>query len=184
MTRREFLLAQATLLAPFSGFGRFTRAIAAAEPSDQDSVRDVSSRVEMFVDRWLVEREQNVSLRLHEPQRREIVLTLDQPWEGASSAYYTIFRDGERVRMYYRASGTFQGGFQSPVQFALAESADGIHFERPQLGLYDHQGSTANNLVFRHPLAQDNFTPFLDANPNARPEQRYKAIFASGAGTL
>ena len=184
MKRRDFLLTQAALLAPFAGFGRTARVAAAADTSGDDEVRDIGSRVEMFVDRWLVEHEQNVSLRLHEPQRREVVLALDQPWEGASSAYYTIFRDGERVRMYYRASGTFQGGFQSPVQFAMAESADGIHFDRPQLRLYEHEGTTANNIVFRHPLAQDNFTPFLDANPEAKPEQRYKAIFASGAGTL
>ena len=55
---------------------------------------DVGSRLELFVDDWLIDGRQNVHLRLHGPVRREVVLHFDAPWEGAVSGYVGLFRDG------------------------------------------------------------------------------------------
>lgn len=129
---------------------------------------DIGSRVEMFVDRFLIGRlSGGADLRLTEPQRREIVLTLDQPWEGPVSAYYSVFRDGEVVRLYYRGGEAFT---------CYAESRDGgVHFTRPDLGLIDFKGSTHNNIIYRGKESAS-FAPFRDTNPNCKPEQRYKAL--------
>src|SRR4051812_288355 len=86
---------------------------------------DVGSRVEMFIDEHLIERKQNAELRLNIPTKREVVLTMDQAGEGPTSAYFTVFRDGDIIRMYYRGD---------PDRLTLyAESKDCIHFTRPQL---------------------------------------------------
>ena len=127
---------------------------------------DIGSRLEMFVDQFLVEKKQNVEHRLTEPAKREVVLELDKPWEGPVSAYYTVFRDGEKVRLYYRGGEDFT---------CYAESTDGVHFTRPDLGLYDHNGSQANNILFRDPK-DTSFAAFRDANPAAKPDERYKAL--------
>ena len=47
---------------------------------------------------------------------------------------------------------------------AYAESADGIHWEKPDLGLFEVNGSTANNLVWMGPGRQH--------GPLPRPESR------------
>src|SRR5688572_12832841 len=127
---------------------------------------DVGSRVEMFVDEHLIESKRNVEHHLTAPTKREVVLELDKPWEGPVSAYYTVFRDGDKIRLYYRGGEDFT---------CYAESTDGIHFTRPQLGLVEHKGSKANNVLFRDP--QDtSFAAFRDANPDVKPDARYKAL--------
>src|SRR4051812_34483085 len=72
---------------------------------------DVKSRVEMFVDDFLVDSSKNVSLKLNPPERREIVLALDKPWESDTSAYFSVLRDdANKVRMYYRGWADDKGG--------------------------------------------------------------------------
>ena len=44
-----------------------------------DSVREIGSRRELFVDRFLIARLDGASLRLHEPQPAEKVLEIDRP---------------------------------------------------------------------------------------------------------
>ena len=36
-------------------------------------------------------------------RREEVVMTLDRPWEGNSTDFFTVFRDGDIFRMYYEA---------------------------------------------------------------------------------
>ena len=56
-----------------------------------------------------------------------------------------------------------------------AESTDGIHFVRPNLGLHEIDGSKENNVILSG-VASHNFAPFLDTNPAAKPDERYKAV--------
>ena len=134
---------------------------------------DIGSRNEPFVDDWLIERMQGVSLVLHPPAKREVVLVADRPWEGGNSAYYTAMQAGSGVRLYYRGYCPDDGSEDQAT--CLAESGDGIHFTRPALGLYPFPGAPDNNIVYRGALSH-NFTPFLDANPGADPAARYKAL--------
>jgi hypothetical protein len=137
---------------------------------------DIGSRLELFVDGRLIDRVNNVSLRMHEPERREVVFRFDAPWEGSQSGYVTVLKDGDRFRMYYRGGGDLS----TEEVTCLAESTDGIHWTRPSLGLYEFDGSKENNIVWigdRKSYAEaHNFTPFKDENPAASPEQRWKAV--------
>ncbi|MEO6181842.1 MAG: hypothetical protein ABIP71_01790 [Verrucomicrobiota bacterium] len=151
--------------------------LAHADNPEKKSAADIGSRVEMFVDNWLIDsnRSRGVSLRLQTPSRREVVLTTDKPWEGKESAYFTVLQDGPRIRLYYRGFIP-EGGDASDKQVTcMAESSDGINFTRPNLGLYEFQGSKENNIVYMGVEAH-NFAPFLDTNPKAKPEERYKAV--------
>ena len=135
---------------------------------------DVASRWELFVDEFLVAQKNGVALKLHDPVRREIVLTTDKPWEGRTCAYFSVIQDGKRVLMYYR--GSSGGSDHSDAQVTcVAESNDGIHFTRPKLGLIEAGGTKDNSVIWRG-VESHNFSPFLDANPKARPEERFKAL--------
>ncbi len=137
--------------------------------------RPVGSRLQLFVDDWLIERMTGTSLRLHSPTPREEVFRFDAPWEGSQSGYVALLRDGKRIRMYYRGGGDLVREYT-----CLAESDDGIRWTRPSLGLFEHDKSKANNIIWTGKRkAYDeshNFSPFLDANPDAPPDQRYKAL--------
>ena len=151
-------------------------AAAKAQPLSNSPV-SIGTRVEMFVDSWLMDsnRSRGVSLKLQTPVRREVVLTTDKPWEGKDSAYFTIFQEGERIRLYYRGFIPAGGDASDKQVTCYAESSEGIHFNRPNLGLYEFQGSKENNIIYRG-VESHNFAPFLDTNPKSKPEERYKAV--------
>ncbi len=160
---------------------RFTILLAVALANAQTV--DVGSRLEPFVDHYLIDTlEGDARLRLHKPEPREVVLVTGQPWEGNTSAYFTIFRDGEIFRMYYRGSHfdeqTKKAGHREVACYA--ESRDGIEWTKPNLGLFSFDGSKRNNIVWDG-IGTHNFTPFLDTNPGCAPEAKYKAL-GRGAG--
>jgi hypothetical protein len=146
------------------------------------TVVHIGTRVEMFVDDWLIDVMSHVELKLHPPQRREVVLTTDRSWEGKTSGMYTIVKlHNGKFGLYYR--GYCPGADQDERQLTCyAESTDGIHFERPELGLVEFEGSTRNNVILKGRVSV-NFTPFLDKSPDVREEERYKAVGGVGRTT-
>jgi len=150
----------------------WTCSLQAAEPLQ------LGTRLELFVDDYLIQQTSgDVAQRLMLPEPREVVLTTDSPWEGNTSAYYTIFRDDDIYRMYYRGShfdeSTRQPGHREVTCYA--ESRDGIHWTKPELGLFEFEGSTRNNIVWDG-IGTHCFAVFKDSNPNCSKEARYKAI--------
>ena len=139
---------------------------------------DVGSRLELFVDDFLIgEMSGDVTQHLHKPVPKDVVLTTDKPWEGNTCAYYSIFQDGDLYRMYYRGSHADEKTLKSQHRevTCYAESRDGIHWTKPELGLFEWDGSKANNIVLDG-LGTHCFVAFRDMNPNCAPEARYKGI--------
>ncbi|MEN9934118.1 MAG: hypothetical protein RLZZ387_697 [Chloroflexota bacterium] len=133
------------------------------------TIRSIGSRLEPLIDDWLIDHMHGVILRLHSPVLREVVLAFDRPWEGPISFAPNVRRDGECFRMWYRAGG------DANQRLAYAESADGISWERPSLGLVEFQGSRDNNILLDGAQAQG-VSVFIDGNPAAVAEARFKAI--------
>jgi len=143
----------------------------------------LGSRRELFVDGLLVERLQGATIELCEPIDRGSVLALDQPWEGIFSAYTTILRDGEMLRMYYRGGPQqdLPDGTDAEVT-CYAESVDGVQWTKPKLGLFEVAGTRENNVVLAAVApASSNFTPLLDTRPDVPRDERYKALAYSKA---
>jgi hypothetical protein len=145
------------------------------EAAAQGPERVIGSELQLFADRWLIDRLERAKLVLHSPVPREVVFEFDAPWEGSGSGYVTIMRDGERYRMYYRGGGEF-----AREHTCLAFSDDGVHWTRPSLGLFEFEGSKENNIIWtgaeKAYWESHNFSPFRDDNPGVPLEQRYKAV--------
>ena len=142
----------------------------------------IGDRRELFIDQHLVaELKGDASRRLHHPIPREVAVTHDAPWEGAGSGYHTVIKDGDRYRMYHRGSklGVENGRLKVGKQvYCYVESHDGINWVKPKLGLHEHNGSKDNNIILTG-LGVHNFAPFLDTNPDCKPEARFKALAGS-----
>lgn len=152
---------------------------------------DVGSRRELFVDDALIQTlAGRAELRLHHPVPREMALVHDAPWEGTGSGYHSVFRDGPLYRMYYKAwnldvSKNKLDTSAHPLYCCYAESDDGVHWRKPELGLHEFRGSKANNIAIAsgaidgiktdagHPAV------FKDENPDCPPDARYKAVLRS-----
>ena len=87
---------------------------------------NIYNRIECFFTGRLIDEDKTTAdYRIHQPVRRETVITHDKPWEGSVSCYHVIIPDGDKYRMYYRGeSGLNLGGV-----ICYAESNDGIHWE-------------------------------------------------------
>ena len=158
LRRRELL--QATL-----AMGMGWR-LADAGRSDENRVNDIGSRRELFVDRGLIDRMTGTELRLQTPIPREVAIRYDLPWEDEFAFYSTLLKDGDTFRLYYR------GRYTKPVTTCYAESTDGIHWTKPELGLVEFRGSKKNNVILPTALQ---FCPFIDSRPGVPETERYKA---------
>jgi hypothetical protein len=57
-----------------------------------------------------------------------------------------------------------------------AESPDGIHWTKPELGITTVNGSKHNNVILADPAFSSDFSPFLDKRPGVPGDERYKAL--------
>jgi len=146
---------------------------------------EIGSQRQLFVDDFLIASfSGKAELQLHHPVPQEIVLLNDEPWEGTYSNYNSIFKDGKIYRMYYRGWNRGEKGeLTHTMYWCYAESADGIHWIKPNLGLFEFNGSKQNNIVLAsrdfdtfHFKLTDNVTVFKDENPNVSPDALYKAL--------
>ncbi|MCC6683274.1 MAG: hypothetical protein IT445_20450 [Phycisphaeraceae bacterium] len=133
---------------------------------------DIGDRLELLVDDYLIDSMTGAQLRLHEPiDRGPAIISLEKPSESIYMGYVTVIKDADTYRMYYRGDGSLENG-----TYCYAESPDGIHWQKPDLGLHEYEGSTQNNIVLMGRYGSHSFAPFLDANPDATLAQRYKAL--------
>ena len=146
--------------------------LSAAEPVD------IGTRRELFVDGHMIGSLDGVERRLHHPVPRETVIVHDAPWEGAGSGYHSVIHDGDVYRMYHRGSalGVEKGKLKLGRQvYCYAESRDGIRWTKPDLGLFEFNGSRKNNIIWMGPGVH-NFAPFADTRPDCPPESKFKAL--------
>ena len=180
LSRRQWL--QAVSAMGVAAAGSTARAFAAAaEEKPAASVIDVGTRRELFVDDHVIENlSAGAALRLHHPTPREISLVFDAPWEGSASGYHTVFQDGDLYRMYYRgqhldvSQGKLTSNRHEPF-YCYAESADGVHWKKPELGIVEFDGSKKNNIILKG-RGTHNFAAFKDGNPHCPPNARYKGL--------
>ncbi len=164
--------------------------------SPTDRVRDIGSHKELFIDEAPIASMKNVRLTMNAPyQDHEPVFLPEAPWEYRIHPYATVMREGDVFRLWYLAyewdppagvelpvAGTAEDGRlfwkHTRGRLCYAESTDGVHWERPNLGLVEYRGSGDNNILgpaTHDPVQQAGWnagTVFKD--PTAPPQSRYK----------
>lgn len=144
--------------------------------SEESECIDLGNRRELFIDDYLVSKMTNVELITHRPERKNLAMIFDKPWEGDSQGYFAALYDGSIYRLYYHAWGQ---ATNYPLTIACIESEDGINWTHPEYGIHEYEGSTANNIVLKEVkpnLAAHDFTPFLDLKPGVPEDEKYKGL--------
>ncbi|CAL1519378.1 hypothetical protein [Chitinophaga sp. MM2321] len=151
-------------------------------------VIDISTRRQLFVDNYLIDHlGGGAQMQMNHPEAKEVVIEHGEPWEGSYCNNHSIFKDGDIYRMYYAAVhyNVQQGKVidnEHPFYLCYAESNDGIHWRKPNLGLYEFRGSKQNNIIMTEDKMGDvrpgasSAAMFIDDNPDAAPDAKYKAI--------
>ena len=142
----------------------------------------IGSRRECFFDSFLINEEKTTAeSRLHRPVAHEVVLACDKPWETRGMTYENFFYDEEcgKYRLYYLGREALTESLRGEqIRVCYAESCDGLHWKKPDLGICDFKGSKENNILLDDKTAPfyDNFFVFKDENPACPPDRKYKAI--------
>ena len=147
-----------------------------ASVNRENQVIEIGSRLEMFVDRQLIDKLEGVELRLHEPQ------PLPLPKSPLPVLYATVIKDDNLYRAYYRGvdssyTGTMRSDGNPGELTCYAESKDGHEWTFPNLGLFKVGDSWENNVILAgQPPFSHNFSPFLDTRPGVDKKERFKAL--------
>jgi hypothetical protein len=148
-------------------------------------VADIGSQRQLFVDDVLVDTVTDLQTVFHPPVRRpEPVLVADRPWEKPAFlgvlGNCVFYDEAEtRFRMYYIIYQLI--GHSERQHMALASSTDGLHWDKPALGVADYQGSRDNNLLwdYESPRYGSEFWTYNNVVRDPRdpdPARRYKAL--------
>lgn len=131
----------------------------------------IGSSRQLFFDDFLLDQEftRGIKPTLNRPHRIERVLKPERPSEALGFIFYgSVVDDGGTAKLFH---GSYDA--EKRKHFALATSEDGIHWDRPELGLVEYQGNRRNNLL---PVEAVEASVFLD--PNAPPEKRYRLLYS------
>jgi len=114
------------------------------------------------------------------------ILGPETPWEGKCVLIWGSVlwdRQQDLFKMWYEAYNPPRGLPWSTI-LCYAESRDGLSWQRPNLGLYEYDGSRENNLVFVPPSGKGFDAVTVAIDPFDPPEdQRFKmTMFRKGEG--
>lgn len=154
-------------------------------PREGPEVLDIAGNRQLFLDDEIIDETALLERVWHRPVKEpQPVIVPDMPWEQSSFLGVlgnSILFDEQagQYRLYYIIYQMI--GMSERQHFAVAVSSDGIHWEKPSLGIADFEGSTANNLLFdygseRHGKELFFYTNFIRDLHDPDPARRYKAL--------
>lgn len=169
----------------------------ASNASAQTAPICVGSEKQLFLGPWaddgrddyLVKSMRDVTMTMNQAHvTGERLIPRDRPWDQGD-VWLSVLKDGDVFRMYY-GSRPYPDGLRRSAPYSLillyAESRDGIHWERPNLGFWEWDGSRDNNILF----PSDDFPyvfkvampdqVFIDPNAGT-PEEKYKMVLSLSA---
>lgn len=160
------------------------------------ALNPIGSERQLFFDDEIVETMDHTARRLNPAVKLadNPVIKRDKPWEGPDMRLAWAIYDQRlgKFRMRY-SSGVFRSGGRNEqgevivlgeedstaAQRVVCEafSDDGVHWEKPELGLVEFQGSKANNILPEEALYDYFFEDLHDPDP----DRRYKAHIREGS---
>ena len=108
---------------------------------------------QLFVDDYLIARRQDLVRQVHEVHKcpDNPIMVGDRPWEGPGGFHHQVRRDpkSKKFRSWYTAIMKYElaSGMSVRTPTCYAESEDGIHWQKPNLGCCEFEGSKENNIV-------------------------------------
>jgi hypothetical protein len=158
----------------------------AASADAVDKPIDVGGQRQVFIDGRFLAQAKGVDLFVHQPRKTgEMTIKPDREWElGGVGPYSSVMKVGDTYHMWYHVMDTVQWHTgEKNGSICYARSADGIHWEKLELGLIEYRGNRKNNIIIGHGAAgaeigQDGVMVFLD--PNAPESERFRMLAAFG----
>ncbi len=171
----------------------FCFALSLSASAEGPALMQANARKHLAFDPRLIHTAQNARLVLGKPEkaRENPLFIADKPWENSlNNLYPNVLWDAEAklFKLWYKCvlsdkdaiSGMDVPSTVHDVGWYLlyATSKDGIHWDKPKLGLHKFDGSADTNIVARD---TPNVGVFKDAH-EPDPARRYKMVYDIGLG--
>ncbi|RKY88043.1 hypothetical protein DRQ09_03515 [candidate division KSB1 bacterium] len=134
----------------------------------------------IFVDDSIIQKTYQVTRVVHHPEKcsQNPLLIADKPWEGGINLYGTVLYDNGKFRMWYQVYNGKAKDRSFNTLIAYAESEDGIHWTKPDLGLVEFEGNKNNNILITCRGTSSLYSPAVVKDPKPEnPEKTYKMIY-------
>jgi hypothetical protein len=134
----------------------------------------VDREKQLFIDDAIVESMQGLRRTCHAVTKHpnNPIMVPDRPWEVQAGSILPLYvhrrPDAPGFRVWYAAWGKHRG---KPTYMCVADSKDGLHWTKPDLGLVEFNGSKDNNIIREGRMFRVIYDP-RDGDPT----RRYKAI--------
>lgn len=174
MRRRKFLheIVASVALTPVASS---LRTYSFNQPSGRDrGPLQIGSEKQLFIDDLLVAEGRGVQLVVNRPELTgERCIRADKPWEGFGVlAYNSIMEDDGVLKLWYDAIAN-----DGSRWCCYATSNDGVHWEKPNLGIVPFDGHHGTNIVFPpERMTHEPNCVFKDTNPSCSDSERYKMV--------
>jgi len=115
-------------------------------------VLDIVDRPQLFVDDTAIDASAGLRRRVHQMTKHpeSPIVASTEPYEGRTLTPVTALYDEQtaRWRLWYFSSGRFRQPFPGTGEYALhlASSQDGVHWEKPPLGVFAPDSGVPNNV--------------------------------------
>ncbi|OHB79533.1 MAG: hypothetical protein A2W31_07195 [Planctomycetes bacterium RBG_16_64_10] len=149
------------------------RDVATERPALEDPLVVGAAR-QLFVDDAVIESTDRLDRTFHSATKhpQNPLVRPERTWETGGTWFvpFDVLRDRPDggLRLWY---GCYRKSANKLTFSCVADSTDGVHWTRPALGLFDFEGSKANNIIWQGRGVKPNFDP---RDPD--PSQRYKAM--------
>jgi len=152
---------------------------------------NIGSTKQLFVDDYLIESMTNTRQVMNPAQKVECnpIMEAEGPDENWLSGQVTFDVKDQIFKMRY-STASYKGhrgpdgtviidgpDDYTPRMMRLAVSDDGIHWEKPALGLVEHEGSKKNNII---PPESSKMHNFFEDLHESDPAKRYKGLIRTG----
>ena len=120
----------------------------------QKDVSETAFMTELFLDNTMIEVTPGVSRRLHKPKKHLLnpVVRCDRWCEGNNIQPYTTMYDKEDklFKMWARAGSDWKSRYLDghAAYMLYFTSTDGVHWDKPDLGLMEIAGRRDHNIIF------------------------------------
>jgi len=143
----------------------------------------------LFLDDTFIKRAFRLQRTWHQPEKfaGNPVIEADRPWEGTTVTFGSTLYDPQKqlFEMWYLAHdvwGSRHG--RRPIKdsdfICYARSSDGVHWEKPALGLVEYQGSKDNNIVLRHQGSHFDSFSIIKVPGEPDPDKAYRLVAFQG----
>ena len=147
----------------------------------KESVSKTNANWQLFMDDYWISGSENIISTIHQPKKSSLnpLIKADVVWEQNPYCFGTvIFDEQDSIFKFWYQTYNYGMPVSDRTLVLYASSKDGIEWKRTNLGIFEFEGSTDNNILLQNYGFHDLYSPsVIKDNLEPDPNKRYKMVW-------